>query len=363
MRVHVVLRGSNIFKYIYMILMRMYVNYMSKSKKAPVEDFEEALRVNQIDSSTYIGAHPLRLPLAGARGVYGGHFCAQALLVAILSAPGYVPASFHSQFLAPGSSKIPMTYKVSNLDTDQTTACKKIMVTQNDERRFSCVVQLCKPSARVPEGSRNAPLPEVQVNPTDLHHKYSDPSELSAVHHTDYIRNAYSVEFTDMASSKHELAQPAALRWITVFGGIVSSAKQFKNPIFNLVGLADLSDSFMLTTLARVLHIPWNPTEGSEHYDDLQNGLDLLLISSNILHLLHYNCMSLDHHLYFHTDSFESFDICRDWLTFSYQFMHVGNNRSLVRGFFYDRDGRNVATVVQEGLTHFHDGIAQMAKL
>ena len=50
----------------------------------PFPDFEEALRVIKIDDTHY-GAHPLRLPIQGARGVYGGHMMAQSLLVGIES--------------------------------------------------------------------------------------------------------------------------------------------------------------------------------------------------------------------------------------------------------------------------------------
>lgn len=46
----------------------------------PVPDFEEALRVIKLDETHYVGAHPLRLPVTGGRGVYGGHLIAQSLL-------------------------------------------------------------------------------------------------------------------------------------------------------------------------------------------------------------------------------------------------------------------------------------------
>ena len=106
-------------------------------------------------------------------------------------------------------------------------------------------------------------------------------------------------------------------RWITVYSGI-EQRKSFKDPLFNYVGIADLSDSALLTTLARVMHFPWNPTEkyAPEElmHDSFEMHAALLKVSFNILHIFHYNAMSLDHHIYFHSDDYTKTVrcLCRD---------------------------------------------------
>ena len=41
----------------------------------PVPDFEEALRVIKLDETHYVGAHPLRLPVTGGRGIWWSFDC------------------------------------------------------------------------------------------------------------------------------------------------------------------------------------------------------------------------------------------------------------------------------------------------
>ena len=146
--------------------------------------------------------------------------------------------------------------------------------------------------------------------------------------------------------------------------------KLFKEPVYNLIGLANISDLAFLTTQARINHIPWNPTQ-DHPVDALDEGKDAGLLiphSLNILQIWHYQAMSLDHHIYFHVDLMEDddqgFDIVKDWLCFNYSTKRVNNLRTLVRGFMYNQKGYCVATVIQEGLTFFNkNAMDQRVKL
>jgi len=57
---------------------------------------------------------------------------------------------------------------------------------------------------------------------------------------------------------------------------------------------------------------------------------------------------SLDHALWFH-DEFRA----DEWLLFSVEAERVRGGRGLARGRFYTRDGRLVASTMQEGLMRF----------
>ena len=370
-----------------------------------IEDFEEAFRVIKVDENTYVGAHPLRLPATVARGVYGGHTIAQTLLVAIESTRGadgntFIPHSYHNYFIAAGDARVPMTYKVENTFDNDEVAKRSIIVIQEGRIRSTAICSLVKRGTKV-SGSTLDFQPPVPA----LQERYPDVNSLHQVHHTDYIRNAYSDEFVDYEKAPEEQLLKPAERWITVWSGIINEVspqyidhpdvqelesekvarmkagsifpkskripselqKSFKDPIFNLVGLADLSDSALLTTLARVLHLPWNPTEDHpfQEFDRDKNALLLLKDSFNVLHLFHYNAMSLDHHIYFHLDEEydTEFDIVKDWLCFSYQVKRLANNRTLVRGHMFNKDRKCVATVIQEGLTYMFSGVPDKAKL
>lgn len=327
-----------------------------------IADFEEAFRVEQVGENTYVGAHPLRLPIQGARGVYGGHTCAQTLLVAMKLAPGYVPSLFHSYFIYAGDSKVPMEYTVTKISDTPDSCHRQILVRQKGRMRFSCVVLLVRKGLRG-QKERSASW---QVPEPPLKAKYPNPETLHQVRHTDFMRHAYLDEFLDYRLCPEENDVLASERWITVWGGIVNEDnRSMRDPMFNYVGLADLLDLAILTTMARVLHLSWNPTEGNRHMepDANRDARILLQESMNIIHIFHYDAMLLDHHIYFHSDDFEAFDISKEWLTLTYQMKRLSNNRTLVRGFYTDEKGECVATVVQEGLTPLYAGVSDNARL
>lgn len=320
-------------------------------------DFEDVINVRKIDENTWEGVHPLRLPVSGARGVYGGHLIAQTLLVFIESAPGFVPHSFHSHFLRPGSPDGPCLYKVTRLNDGRNFAMRLVKVMQKAKVVFTAMCSLVRKGQKVTSGDLNLMLP-----PPALQQKYPDPNQLDQLIHTGFCHNAYLDELLDYKLCPEEENIPPAERWVTLWSKIYQPSKQkFNDPKFNYVTVGELSDSALLTTMARVLHLNWNPTVDNpfQSYDDNKDARTIIDYSMNALHIYHYEAMSLDHHLYFHTDGFESFDPINDWLTLTYQFKISRNHRTLVRGFFYNKEGNCVATVIQEGLTHMRPGVPE----
>lgn len=381
-----------------------------------IQDFEEAFKVVKTGENTWKGVYPLRLPMRMARGVYGGNTIAQTLLVAIESTrigeEVFIPEAFHLYFVKAGNAKIPMEYEVDYSYDDHTVKQREIKVIQKGKVISTALCTLRKQS--VGADSFSTISPEIP----DLAYKYPDPNKLHRTYHTDYVRNAYSDEFVDYNLCPQENSIPPAERWITVWSGtnnvidpkyesrreevtehieqslvkvsdgengdgsamiqLMDSGpseiippkyqKSFADPMFNIVGLANLSDSALLTTLARVLHIPWNPTENHPflEYDRSKDAKQIMIHSLNAIQLFHYSAMSLDHHIYFHLDNLQgenSFDIVKEWLCFNYQVKRLSNNRTLVRGHLFNENKKCVATVIQEGLTYMIKGIPDTIKL
>ncbi|ABN65994.2 peroxisomal acyl-CoA thioesterase [Scheffersomyces stipitis CBS 6054] len=333
-----------------------------------IEDFEEAFRVVRVEEDRYVGAHRLELPMIGARGVYGGHTAAQSLLVGIRcvrddpSRADFLPESFHMYFIAAGDPRVPMSYEVAKLYDDENMSKRSIKVIQKGRVRSNVLVTMVKPGYKTQKAVDIAmPVPPLQL-------KYPDPNKLYQVHHTGYVRNAYSDEFVDYSLCPEEDALYPAERWITKIMR-PHNQQSFKDPTNNYVALADLSDSALLTTMARVLHLPWNPTEDHpfEEIDHSKNAMSIMPITLNALHLFHYNAMSLDHHIYFHNDNIgediKSYDAVKDWLCLTYQMTRHRNSRTLVRGFMYNKKHQCVATIIQEGLTIMHDSVPEKVKL
>lgn len=380
-----------------------------------IEDFEEAFRIEKTGPFTYKGVHPLRLPMKIARGVYGGNTVSQTLLVAIESTRNgpetFIPEAFHLYFVRAGNAKIPMEYEVTHGYDDPILAQRSIKIIQKGRVISTALCTLRK------KGTFKKSLKDVTISPAvpPLFLKHPDPNKLHRTYHTDYVRNAYSDEFVDYTNCPEENDLAPSERWITIWSGtnniidpkykrddvkekieqqIIKAAdtdpdedgngglslnfieagppeiippqyqKSFVNPIFNLIGLANLSDSAMLTTLARILHIPWNPTEDHPflEYDRSKDAKQIMIHSLNAIQLFHYNAMSLDHHIYFHDDSI-TFDVVKEWLCFNYQVKRLGNNRTLVRGHIFNEKKDCVATIIQEGLTYLMKGVPEKVKL
>lgn len=329
-------------------------------------DFEEALSVRKVDEHTWEGVHPLNLPIAGARGTYGGHTFAQTLLVAMESAPGLVPHSVHSHFLRAGNAKVPCTYKVESLLDGDRFCRRQIKVVQNGKVSFIATISFVKKNTEKDQGKTPAKSTNYIHHVPALQKKYPDPSKLHQSHHTDFINNAYSDEFLDYSLAPEEQHIPPSERWITLWSKLHQPhKKQFTRSMFNYVGLADVSDAAILTTMARALHMDWNPTKNNadQDFDPARDARHLMSVSLNALHIFHYEAMSLDHNVYFHTDDFDSFDVLNDYLTLTYQYKISSSGRTLVRGHFFNKSGDCVATFVQEGLTFMRRGVPATSRM
>ncbi|KAI3405726.2 hypothetical protein KGF56_001332 [Candida oxycetoniae] len=379
---------------------------MLTKEENPLPDFEEALRVIKIDDTHYVGAHPLRLPVSAGRGVYGGHMIAQSLLVGIessrISETGeyMVPDSFHLYFINAGNWKCPMEYTITNLYDDGLISKKYIIASQRGKNRTTCLVTLRKAGTKTLHSHSHSHSFDESIPPPALQAKYPNPDELHQIQHTDFVRNAVGDEFFDHKLCPEENKMAFSDRWVTVFSGLTNipepgssrekiidiypdalgelhevekdilrpkDSQSIKNPIFNFIGLADISDSAFITTIARVLHLPWTPSlERDETYDATSDATYIARSTLNAIHIFHYNAMSLDHHIYFHNDEYEptdgsAFDVCKDWLAFTYQMKRLSNNRLVARGFIFNENKKCIATVVQEGLTIMFDGIGSTA--
>ena len=91
----------------------------------------------------------------------------------------------------------------------------------------------------------------------------------------------------------------------------------------DLAALAYVCDYTILEPVLRVLDLPWAR-------EDLVTA-------------------SLDHAMWFHEVPAEG--VVDDWLLYAQDAGHAGSGRGLGQGRFFTRDGRQLATVVQEGMT------------
>lgn len=309
---------------------------------------ETAFSVRKIGDFEYEGIKPLTRPSPSARGVFGGNLCAQAVVAARETVdPDYVPHSLHSYFVSAGDDKVPCRYKIEDINTGKTFANRLVKVFQNERLVYMVMVSLTKRNsvkkvAEAYEKTGKGPSPfEYQLPPGGEFDKYN-PEDLPPMGRMGgFIEHRLTPEFYDINEAE-ELKKSPGERELSFYVRILDQPKQ--SATFRYTGLALISDSLYLATVSRLLHLPGDNTK------PLTPGGGM---GTNFFSL------SLDHTIYFHDDDFDP----SQWLFFRYSSPRMVNNRVLFHGGYYNQKGKLIASVSQEGLVFFKDGIEAKAKL
>lgn len=266
-----------------------------------------------------IGGDRFRSIVTGGGGTraFGGQVVAQALAAALATVPEDRPAhSLHAHFLRPGDSGGDMTFDVERLRDGRSFSTRQVMATQKGHKLLVATVscqadepgldhQYPMPGVPGPEGLRSEQaIREEQAARTDV--QWLGPVTLG--HMKVELRPVWPRDFVSPAKrapQQHFWARPIE----PVPEGLAMRQAM----------LAYISDMMLLSTALLPHGIYWTTTA--------------------------MDSASLDHAIWFHREP--RFD---DWMLWSTETPWTGAARGLTRGAFYDRDGRLVASVAQEGL-------------
>ncbi|EER34651.1 conserved hypothetical protein [Candida tropicalis MYA-3404] len=264
---------------------------------------EEVYGVKKIAKNKYIGNRPLNKPTPRTRGVYGGNFCAQAVLVGIESAPvGYTPHSIHSYFIRGGDPDIPVEWEVEIISNGKSFSNRIVKGIQHGNVVYVAAVSLTK---RNSAGSKDD---FTYDTPPDETVKTYSNAELDT-----YYQSSLFIEVKNYPKQLHSHQISYSVKW----GETNDAWKNVSQP-YQFVGLAAISDVLDLGQILRNLDI---------HLDPKFN-------------------VSLDHTVFFHgTD----FDITK-WSTTTIRLSKLAHGRALIEGEVYSDTGRHIASIVQERL-------------
>lgn len=341
-------------------------------------DALENFGLDEIDANTFRSKKTLPKPNPGSTGVYGGALAGQAILAAMKTAPGYIPNSLHSSFLRPTSDQLEVEWKVESISQGRNFCSRQVKATQNGKLTYLANISLTKKNshrnanreydeykkkvaASVEEtlsGDNNDDdddeddddEPEV-LRPFEFQTPYpkmltDNPPESLQV---DTRQNDILVyhknppEIYDLSLTPQEEQLQISERKVSWYAQWGAKEGELNKPVLNVdspemqfLGLAYISDSFLLLILARVIRLK----------------------SVDLSFLVHYWSVSLDHTVYFHDDDFDS----TKWMGFSMRAMRCINGRVLLEVEIYNEKGFHVATAVQEGLIKF-DSLKEEMKL
>lgn len=340
-----------------------------KTDQSPIESVLELLHLKDIDPNIFTNARPLWHP-PGARGVYGGAVIAQCLSAAQLTVPeDFTVHSMHCYFVLAGNSEIPIIYHVERVRTGRSFATRTVQARQRGAVIFTTTMSFTRENSAGAQKIEHAvDMPTVQP-PADetfqLEGDFKSPFESQRI---DILNND--------SSHPHE---KRARQWLRARGKI-SEQGGFQA---HLSALAYMSDSYFIGTVARV-HKLWRFNSSSRDKNGRQwitkevlqklrdmdeetlrrmQGMDDDVIAElkqlaedegddkddiklNKLKRPEVGMMvSLDHTIYFHEPRAFRAD---EWMFTEMESPWSGDGRGLVLQRMYTKEGKLVATCVQE---------------
>lgn len=274
------------------------------------------LRLERVDDHHFIGkSQDLGFPQ-----VFGGQVIGQALSAAKACVdPSRRINSFHSYFLRPGDTQYPIDYQVDIIRDGGTFSTRRVEASQFDRPIFFMTA-----SFQVPEEGfahqditmPDVPAPETLASELDFARAHADkiPPQLRDKFICDKPIEIRPVTFFNPLFPKK--CPPTTQVWFKANGTMPDDLRVHKYL------LAYASDFYFL------------PTAGQPH------GVSFLQPQLQIA--------TIDHAMWFHQDF--RFD---DWLLYNVHSPVAGGGRGLVRGEFFTRDGKLVATTTQEGVMRY----------
>jgi acyl-CoA thioesterase II len=277
-----------------------------------LEDLLGLLKLEPIEENLFRG----RSQDLGFRQLFGGQVLGQALSAASRTVePERRVHSLHGYFLRPGDASLPVVYTVDRVRDGGSFTTRRVVAIQKGQPIFTVMASFhaeesgYSHQARMPdvEGPEGIPT-EIELLsqhahrfPERLREKFlgEKPIEMRPVTHVDWFAP--------------EKCEPLKYVWFRANGELPD------DPQVHRYLLAYASDFNLITTAMQ----PHGVT----------------VVQRNI------QVASLDHALWFHGEL-----RMNEWLLYAMDSPWAGSGRGLSRGHIFTRDGKLVASVVQEGL-------------
>ena len=252
----------------------------------------------------------------GSQRVFGGQVLAQALQAAIHTVPeGRFVHSLHAYFILPGDIQQPIVFEVDRIRDGGSFTTRRIKAIQKGQAIFNMSASFQKRQEGFDHqiSMPNVTPPEGLMSWDQLVEEFGGKLPESIRR---FLEIDHPIEFRPVERVHPMLAgkrQPQRHVWMRTKGAMPDE------PTAHQAVLAYASDYNLLTTAL----LP--------HGDQVAGG--------NI------QLASLDHGMWFHRDFRMD-----DWLLYAIDSPSASGARGFTRGSVFSRDGRLVASVVQEGL-------------
>ncbi|KAL9123042.1 MAG: hypothetical protein Q9187_000393, partial [Circinaria calcarea] len=343
--------------------------------KSAIENVLELTPLADIGPDIFTNTRPLWHP-PGARGIYGGAAIAQSLAAAQHTIPPpssvnnnvvFLIHSMHCYFVLAGDASIPILYHVERVREGKSFMTRTVQARQRGKCIFTTTASFVREGSggaktvdhewEMPEGMREI----LEQNSPDE----GDPALLVENEHNGEEDSGpfISKRLEILNNSSPHPHTKRTRQWIKARGRISPRS----GPQAHLSALAYMSDSYFIGTIARV-HNLWrfgSPISiATTHSSDPQKvspavqsqnhpsqwphkmaSLEAAENKNNLGNATIGMMVSLDHTIYFHRPRECKAD---EWLFSEMESPWAGEGRGLVLQRIWSREGRLVATCVQE---------------
>jgi len=268
----------------------------------------QLLDIEPIEVNLFRGTQPAE----ERQRVFGGQVAGQALMAAGRTVEHGRVHSLHCYFLRPGDPTVPILYEVDRIRDGKSFSTRRVVAIQHGKAIFSMEASFHEDEAGL---EHQFPMPDVPP-PEDL----PALTELLAPWRDEldeWFTRPHPIDqryVGDIPWKASEPAEPYQRLWLRADGELPD------DPLLHACVAAYASDLTLFDTILQPHPIHWD--------------------SANFMGA------SLDHCMWFHRPFRAD-----HWLLYDTDSPVAAGARGLARGFFYERDGRLVVSMVQEGLT------------
>ena len=280
-----------------------------------VEDLIGLFDLERIELNLFRG----HSPDDGWQRIYGGQVLGQALAAASWTVDNRGCHSFHAYFLRAGDPKVPILYEVDRARDGRSFTARRVIAVQHGRQilNMAASFQVAEEGLEHQDEMPQVPDPEALDGIVDLMKRRDDP--LRKEYWTHIVRNR-PVEFRPVVpAGTPDSERSAAVQhvWFRTMRPVPDDT------VVQQSMLAYMSDFSLLDTATH------------------PHGVNFLHPRMQVA--------SLDHAMWFHRP-FRA----QEWLLYAIDSPSAGGARGFARGSIFDRDGRMVASVAQEGLIRMH---------
>lgn len=278
----------------------------------PVSDLLNLLDLERLEVDLFRGQSPDE---DTSQRVFGGQVIAQSLVAAYRTVEDRLCHSLHAYFIRPGDPKIPIIYEVDRARDGGSFTTRRVIAIQHGKQIFNMA---CSFHVEEDGWHHQHEMPDVvgpEVLPSMEEQRQRDADKVPEQHRKEFLRRR-AIEIRDI--DPQDIFDPKPMSEINQLWFRVAREID-EQPWLHHCLLAYASDMRLLGTATRPHGVSW--------------------MTGNMMGA------SLDHSMWFHAPV--KFD---EWLLYSMDAPFAGGARSFNRGKIFNRDGKLIASVAQEGL-------------